>query len=549
MQAIRKFLPILLVVVVVLVVVAACNGGGGGRGQTWFNLPSTPITIDANGNASIYGIGLGQVMTPDQVQLVQSLGQRVEVRIGHNGVHVYINGEDHPYLAWDDESAANLERLLAQIPATAPAAQAVPWLRRIGLGAALNVPPVGPPLNIPRWRGETAASPQQPTNQMAPLSLGVSFDQSGKGSIGPISGDLLASLTGGANPLQLDPGTLAQITGLGLQNLSIKTTPGGLEVTVNGARMPGLAYDANSLSRLGNLLPALPGIDEATANLVGGVVDQLPNMNLGLNVDFTGQPVEFKLPELPIKVGEGGALELLGLSLPGLALPEETLQPLRDLGVEQLALNASTEEVNIAIDGQTLPRIRFGPNGLNTLLGALGPQTGLPAPVLTTLTDALLKDGISTRIALSGDLADVAAPGEPSFAPANLGNTPAPVIRLNAVVQNGRIVSVGGLSAEALAALGVELPTLPPDVMKILGDLSARTVDIVNTPNNLSIQINGSELLSIDYDAASLSTVLDLAGPYLAGTPLEDPAVMKLVQDVILPIAPAADLKVQLTIQ
>ena len=123
MQAIRKFLPILLVVVVVLVVVAACNGGGGGRGQTWFNLPSTPITIDANGNASIYGIGLGQVMTPDQVQLVQSLGQRVEVRIGHNGVHVYINGEDHPYLAWDDESAANLERLLAQIPATAPAAR------------------------------------------------------------------------------------------------------------------------------------------------------------------------------------------------------------------------------------------------------------------------------------------------------------------------------------------------------------------------------------------------------------------------------------------
>ena len=240
---------------------------------------------------------------------------------------------------------------------------------------------------------------------------------------------------------------------------------------------------------------------------------------------------------------------MLGLSVPGLTLPAETLKPLRDLGIEHLALSLSTEDVIIAIDGQTLPRIRFGPNGLNTLLGALGPQTGLPAPVLTTLTDALLKDGISTRIALSGDLADVAAPGEPSFAPANLGNTPAPVIRLNAVVQNGRIVSVGGLSAEALAALGVELPTLPPDVMKILGDLSARTVDIVNTPNNLSIQINGSELLSIDYDAASLSTGLDLAGPYLAGTPLEDPAVMKLVQDVILPIAPAADVKLHITIE
>jgi len=125
----------------------------------------------------------------------------------------------------------------------------------------------------------------------------------------------------------------------------------------------------------------------------------------------------------------------------------------------------------------------------------------------------------------------------------------APVIRLNAAVQNGQIVSVGGLPAEALAALGVELPTLPPDVMKILNDLGAKTVDIVNSPNNLSIQVNGAELLSIDYDAASLATVLQLAGPYLAGTPLEDPAVMKLVQEVILPIAPAADLQVQLTIQ
>lgn len=549
MQAIRKFLPILLVVVVILVVVAACSGGGGGQGQTWFNLPSTPVNIDASGNASIYGIPLGQVMTPEQVQLVQGLGQKVEVRIGHNGVFIYVNGESQPYVAWDDESAANLEKLLAGIPDASIGAQAVPWLRRIGLGAAINVPPTGPALNIPRWRGETPISPQQPSDQMLPLSLGVSFDQSGNGSIGPISGDLLASLTGGANPLQLDPGVLAQLTGLGLENLSIRTTPGGLEVLVNGAKMPGLAYDANSLSRLGKLLPALPGIDEATADLVSGVVDQLPNMNLGLNVDFTGAPVDFKLPELPIRVGESGSLELLGISVPGLALPGDTLQPLRDLGVERLALNASTEEVNIAIDGQTLPRIRFGPNGLNTLLGAVGPQTGLPAPVLTKLTDALLKDGISTRIALAGDLANVAAPGESSFAPANLGNMAAPVIRLDAVVQNGQIVSVGGLPAEALAALGVELPALPPDVMKILGDLGAKTVDIVNTPNNLSIQINGSELLSIDYDAASLGAVLELAGPYLAGTPLEDPAIMKLVQDVILPIAPAADLKVQLTIQ
>ena len=107
MQAIRKFLPILLVVVVVLFVVAACSGSGAGQDKTWFNLPSTAINVDASGAASVYGIGLGQMLTPDQVALLQALGHKVELRAGFNGVHVYINGEDQAYLAWDNETAAN----------------------------------------------------------------------------------------------------------------------------------------------------------------------------------------------------------------------------------------------------------------------------------------------------------------------------------------------------------------------------------------------------------------------------------------------------------
>ncbi|MCS6825382.1 MAG: hypothetical protein NZ553_02085, partial [Caldilinea sp.] len=247
--------------------------------------------------------------------------------------------------------------------------------------------------------------------------------------------------------------------------------------------------------------------------------------------------------------GEDGSLEVLGLSLPGLALPADALQPLRDLGVERLALNLSTDDVIVAINGQTLPHIRFGPNGLNTLLGVVGGQTGLPKPLLDAVTDAVLKDGVKIRLALAGDLADVAAPEAPSFTPADLGGLPTPVIRADINIKGGQIVAVGGLTAEQLAALGVALPALPPDVMKILGDLGARNVDIVNSPNNLSIQINGSELMSIAYDAASLAHLLELAKPYLAGTPLADPAVMKLVQDVILPIAPAADVKLHVTVE
>ena len=45
--------------------------------------------------------------------MLQALGQKVELRAGFNGIHVYVNGEDQAYLAWDNESASNLESLLA----------------------------------------------------------------------------------------------------------------------------------------------------------------------------------------------------------------------------------------------------------------------------------------------------------------------------------------------------------------------------------------------------------------------------------------------------
>ncbi|MCB0133664.1 MAG: hypothetical protein KDD75_00960, partial [Caldilineaceae bacterium] len=377
MQAKRKFLPILLVIIVTVLVVAACSGGGGGQGKTMFNLPSTPVNVDANGAASIYGIGLGQLLTPDQVQQLQALGQKVELRVGHNGIHVYVNGEDQAYLAWDDESAGNLQELLAGVPGAETAAQALPWLRRVGLGASINVPAAsGAALDIPRWRGETAISPQQPETTKDPLALGVSFDESGSGSLGAIPGSVIASLTGGANPLQLDPATLAQLKGLGINALAVQTTPAGIELTVNGKKMPGIAYDSAYLARTLNLLPAVAG-GAVPDDLLQMAAEQLPGLNVALNVDLTGQPTDFKLSELPVKIGDSGNLEVMGIAIPGVSLPADTLQQLRDLGVSQLAVNASTEALNLAVDGKALPSIRFAPGGLATIAGIAGAQSGI----------------------------------------------------------------------------------------------------------------------------------------------------------------------------
>ena len=549
MQAKRKFLPILLVMIVTVLGMAACSGGGGGQGKTMFNLPSTPINVDANGSANIYGIGLGQVLTPDSVKQLQALGQKVELRIGYNGIHVYVNGEDQAYLAWDDESAANLQELLAGVPGVGSAAQALPWLRQIGLGASINLPPAsGTSLDIPRWRGETAISPQQPETATEPLALGVSFDESGSGSLGAIPGSVIAALSGGANPLQLDPGTLAQLKSLGINALSVQTTPAGIELTVNGKKMPGIAYDAAYLERTLNLLPAVVG-GALPTDLLQMAAQQLPTLNLALNVDLSGQPTDFNLSELPVKIGDNGSLEVMGIAIPGVTLPADALQPLRDLGVSQLAVDASTEAINLAVDGKPLPAIRFAPGGLATVAGIAGAQAGVSSDAINALLDTVLKDGLSTVVAVGDAATTEAAPIEANYAPADLGAMAAPVIKLNVTLKDGQITSVGGLPAEQLAGLGAALPALPANVMEILGDLGAKTVGIVNTPNNFEISVNGAPVVSIAYDAASLATALDLAKPYLAGTPLEDPAVMQLIKDQILPIAPAADLNVQITVE
>src|SRR5690606_3309130 len=125
----------------------------------------------------------------------------------------------------------------------------------------------------------------QPDTTKDPLALGVSFDESGSGSLGAIPGSVIASLTGGANPLQLDPATLAQLKSLGINALAVQTTPAGIELTVNGKKMPGIAYDAAYLERTLNLLPAVAG-GAVPEDLLQMAAQQLPGLNVALNVDL-----------------------------------------------------------------------------------------------------------------------------------------------------------------------------------------------------------------------------------------------------------------------
>lgn len=552
MQAKRKLLPILLVLIAAALIVTACGGGGaGGREQTWFNLPAAPLDVNPDGTLSLYGIGLpiGAVVPPTLVQQLQAANvQQLQVRVGANGVQIYANGQQLPYLGWDSESAANLGRVLSALGITQ---MDLNQLRTVGLGANLKIPPAQgqPVLDVPRWRGETPIAPAEPSTESTPLTLGLTYDAEGRPSALGLPPETLAAMAGGAVPM-LDANTLGLLNTLGWQKLQVQTTPSGITIVANDdQRLPTIAYDEASLQRAVELLtPMLESSSPSLVPLLGQLTSVLPTRNVNLTVGFNGTPVETQLSNLPVAIGEDGSVNFDGIAVPGAALPAETVQQLTAAGVQNLGVAATDNGILLAVNGQPMPKISFTPEGLNTVAGIAGSVAGVQPAMITGGLQALANAGLSTSITLPGGEA-APAPTEPTFAPPDLGDVPTPTLRVAATVQDGQITSVGGLSAEQLGALGVTLPTLPPNVADILTSLDAAQIDIVTEPNRLRVVADGTDVIGLDYDQASLQSAWNLAKPQLADGPLGDPALQQLIEEQFLPLLPGSDIRLAITVE
>ena len=551
MQAKRKLLPILLALLVAAMIVAACSGGGAaGQEKTWFNLPAVPLDVNPDGTLSLYGIGLpvGAIVPPALVQQLQSANvQQLQVRAGANGLFIYVNGQALPYLAWNSESAANLNNVLK---ATGMNVLDVNQLRTVGLGANLKIPPAQgqPVLNVPRWSGETVIPPAAPAADST-LNLGVTVTDQGQISALGIPADALASMTGGALPT-LDANTLALINSLGWNTLSVQTTPSGINLVANGDQpLPYIAFDAESLQRgIDVATPILQTSNPSLVPLLQQLATVLPNQNLDLTVGFNGTPVETKLSELPVGIGEDGTITFSGMPIPGAAIPAETLSQLTSAGIGSLGVAATDDSILLAVNGQPMPKISFSPDGLNTVANLASSVAGVQPAMITGGLQALANAGLSTSVTLPGGEA-APAPTEPTFTAPDLGDVGTPTIQVAATVQDGQITSVGGLTADQLAALGVALPALPANVNDILTGFGAQQVNIVTAPNKLSILLDGQDTINLEYDQASLLNAWNLAKPQLAGGPLGDPALQALIEEQILPLVPGSNINLAVTLE
>ncbi len=530
---------LILLLCVASLALGAC--GGSSTGKTWFNLPSIALRVGDDGDSvRVLGLPIGTLSAFGIKDIADSLVtggvKSLEVRLGYNGIHIYMDDAELPYIYWDEASAAELAGILDQmglgLPVSADTLLAL--VRQYGVGVRLALSEDRPDF---RWSGETAFTPSEaPADMVGPIDIsGLAFDSSGAMSLDGVDLSIL-----GVPPV-LDAHTMGLLSGVGAESLQITTTPNTLDFAINGNALPGLAYDAESLEAGLAFARIMLADDADTLRLVETYLPQLPALDLTLAVSFTGVPVgATQLGQLHIDVADDGNLSVMGLPLGSDLLPPDALAPLTDAGIHRLDVQVGSTGIALAGNGAVLPAISWEAAGLDLIDGMAAGGSGL-VPGILELVGTLSADApLNLVLTLPGsEDAMGASPFEGhAFAPVDLGTTPAPTLRLQVAVEDGTVASVSGIDMQALGMVDL---TLPDAVLNMMADNGVSTLTLVTLPNRMDVHLDGQMALSVAYDVAALEAVLELLSGMMGDSLADQAPLLEFASMELLPLVVAAD--------
>jgi hypothetical protein len=493
----------------------------------------------------LWGLNVGAFPQPALISQMQAANiQQLEVRTGYNGIHVLTNGQDLPYVKWDEPSVQTLQNILPklpQVPNASTNASALPWLRTIGAGVLLDLPVAQgqTKLDIPRWNGEATVVPSTAVSPtLGPITIGsLAFDQNGQAVVEGIPAATLQKSLGMTLPT-LDAGTMALLQSLGADKLLVQVHPNGVDPQLGDRPLPGVAWDK---PRLDTLLADLPAFvsDTSLVNTLNQVVPMLNGAEVTLAVGLNGQPAaKTSISPISLDVSDKGDLSLSGIPLAPGAVPADALANLQKANVRQLAVSVQPTGITVAANGQTLPTVTWTTDTLPILEKVIGPMSGNPDLVSTMLPVALgLGPNVKVNLPAASGATTVTVPATVAAIQAVTSTADSPVITLTVSVDsNGNITKIGGFTADELKGLGVNLPAIPPDSLAALRTAGVKALTVDTTPGVLHLLLDGVDAVDIAYDQPSMLTTLDIATPFLGDSPVADPALNKLLRTTIIPL-------------
>ncbi len=529
---------LILLLIVASLVLGAC--GGGSAGKTWFNLPSIALNVSDDGDTiRVLGLPVGALSAFGIKDFADGLVaggvNSLEVRLGYNGIHIYMDGAELPYIYWDEDSASELASIVDQMNLGLPvsAGRLFSLVRQYGVGVRLSL---SNDRSDFRWAGETSYSPSEsPADMVGPINLGgLAFDSSGAISLDGVDLSML-----GVPPV-LDAHTLGLLSSFGAESLRITTSPNSLDFALNGNALPGLAYDEESLAAGLAFARILLADDSETLGMVETYLPQLPSLDLTVEVSFTGAPVgSTQLGPLHIDIADDGNLSVLGLPLGAGLLSADQLAPLTDAGVSRLDVQISSTGVALAGNGVVLPSISWEAAGLD-LIDSLAGGNGTVPGVLKLVEVLSAEAPLGVVLTLPGSGGEVgASPFEGhSFVAVDLEGAYPPTLRLNVAVESGTVTSVSGID---LTALGLEGIALPDAVLDMMADNGVSSLTLVMAPNQMDVQFNRQVALTLVYDVAALNAVMDLLPGLLGDSLAEQATLLDFVSVELLPMVVASE--------
>lgn len=242
--------------------------------------PRVNVSLNADGGLSVFGLSVESVgkligqdlsaarVDPALIQQLKAAGvQNIEAVATGSGVYLYVNGKSLPYLDMDEETRQNAGALLKLAQVNEGVANMVQSLlnnqilSRVGVPVLVELPgtdgtaAVRDPKTLPLV--DTAAVRAAAAKKVLIAHLDVALDDQGVPTLAGSSTTDLQTALGKAGMLvdlstaRVDPATVAALKASNIALLQIDTEPEGLYTSINGQRLPRVAWDEE---RLGNAL-------------------------------------------------------------------------------------------------------------------------------------------------------------------------------------------------------------------------------------------------------------------------------------------------------